>query len=512
MTLPPVGSVGPALRPGERSSVAARLAEEHQDGLLGFDKDLRITFWNRALEKICARRASEVVGRGLLEVLPSFAAESDRLIEVLSGAAGEWRPFAPPPSAPAGVFQALAVRLPETANEGAAGALIVRDVAAQRQSERERLESEIRFRTMADVAPVLLWMAGKDGLCEWFNQTWLLFTGRSLELEQGNGWAEGVHPEDFQSCMDTYLSAFVERKEFRMEYRLRRADGAFRWILDTGRPRFGTDGGFLGYIGSCIDISELREAHSVLQSLNEELDLRVRERTTELERANEELESFSYSVSHDLRAPLRAMSGFSRILLEKYAQTLDDQGQHYLSRISKGAQHMGDLITDLLALSQVTRARLRVMPVDLTAIAHSIAGELQKSAPERRVEIVVPAGMRARGDESLLRIALENLLQNSWKFTRNRSDAKIELAQADKEGRPVFSVRDNGAGFDMAYAAKLFGPFQRLHKESEFEGTGIGLATVARIIHRHGGKIWAEGAVNQGAAFHFTLPPAGTAR
>ncbi|MGQ0645800.1 MAG: ATP-binding protein [Elusimicrobiota bacterium] len=225
-----------------------------------------------------------------------------------------------------------------------------------------------------------------------------------------------------------------------------------------------------------------------------------------LQRANKELEAFSYSVSHDLRAPLRSIDGFSHALLEDCSAQLDEPGKDHLRRIRAACTRMGQLIDDLLALSRVIRQDMRWDTVDLAALARSAAGQLERAEPGRRVGFVAPETAKARGDAGLLRIVLENLLGNAWKFTGRRPDPRVEFGETEKDGRRAFFVRDNGAGFDMAYAGKLFGPFQRLHDDSEFPGTGIGLATVRRIVERHGGRVWAESAVDRGAVFYFTLP------
>ena len=229
----------------------------------------------------------------------------------------------------------------------------------------------------------------------------------------------------------------------------------------------------------------------------------------ELEGTNEELEAFSYSVSHDLRAPLRTIDGFSQILAEDYANRLDQEGLDYLGRVRSASQHMGTLIDDLLDLSRVGRRPLRRELVDLSALAEDVVEELRRSDPERRVEFLAEKGVTAWGDVNLLKVAFENLLGNAWKFTRDREPALIEFGAAEGGNEPagatVYYVRDNGAGFDAAYADKLFGAFQRLHGSEEFEGTGIGLATVQRIVHRHGGRVWAQSAVGEGATFFFTL-------
>jgi two-component system, NtrC family, sensor kinase len=225
----------------------------------------------------------------------------------------------------------------------------------------------------------------------------------------------------------------------------------------------------------------------------------------ELERKNKELEAFSYSVSHDLRAPLRAIDGFSKLVLNEYGTALDERGQHYLKRIRAGTARMGVLVDDLLSLSRISTTPLHQAPVDLTALAREVLRELAARDTARSVETVVAEGATAVGDAGQVRIALENLLGNAWKFTQKREHARIEFGQLRADAETAFFVRDNGAGFEMAYAGKLFEPFQRLHDSSEFEGTGIGLATVQRIVSRHGGRAWAESEVGRGATFYFTL-------
>jgi signal transduction histidine kinase len=260
-------------------------------------------------------------------------------------------------------------------------------------------------------------------------------------------------------------------------------------------------------------LAQIQTRDAALRLSQATLELRVEERTRELQKssqelqaANRELEAFCYSVSHDLRAPLRGIDGFSRALLEDYAgKVLDDQGNHYLRRVRANTQRMGELIDDLLQLSRLTRTDLARRDIDLTQMVKAVASELQSRDPGRAVDLHVAEGMHVHADPHLLKIILENLLGNAWKFSGRRADPRVDVVAQPDRGERVFSVKDNGAGFDMKYADKLFGVFQRLHAASEFEGTGIGLATVQRIVHRHGGRIWAESVPEQGATFHFTL-------
>ena len=254
-----------------------------------------------------------------------------------------------------------------------------------------------------------------------------------------------------------------------------------------------------------LDISDRKRAEDDVRRLNLDLEARVAARTAELAAANQELEAFSYSVSHDLRAPLRSIDGFGQALIEDCGDRLDATGKGHIARMRAATQRMAQLIDDLLGLSRTARAAMRREAVDLSAIARSVLAELERQEPERVVTTRIAEGVVAFGDPPLLRVALENLLRNAWKFTSKRPAATIEFGRAEREGEPAYFVRDDGAGFDMTYAPKLFGAFQRLHSSSEFQGTGIGLATVQRIVHRHGGRISAEGAVEKGARFTFTL-------
>jgi PAS domain S-box-containing protein len=284
------------------------------------------------------------------------------------------------------------------------------------------------------------------------------------------------------------------------------SDGKQAW-LDTNKvPLFDLEGNVIGILGTYEDISDRKQAEQEIRTLNEDLEQRVRERTAQIEAANRELDAFAHSASHDLRGPLNRICGFSEALLEDHSAQLDLQGKDYLQRISNSSQQMGELIDDLLKLSRVSQYQISHEPVELSALVNVCLKELQAREPDRQVETVITPGLVAEADTALMRIALENLLNNAWKFSAGEELSRIEFGNTAQEGKEVYFIRDNGVGFDMKYAEKLFTAFQRLHDAQKYPGTGIGLSIVSRIISRHGGKVWVEGEVGKGACFYFTLP------
>jgi light-regulated signal transduction histidine kinase (bacteriophytochrome) len=249
----------------------------------------------------------------------------------------------------------------------------------------------------------------------------------------------------------------------------------------------------------------LKEHRDHLEQLVAERTSDLKKQSLVLEASNNELEAFAYSVSHDLRAPLRTIDGFSQIIMDDYSDKVDEQGRNYLLRVKSATQRMGQLIDDMLKLSRITRQELKREETDLSMMARKISAELSHNQPERQVEFVIKPGCAEECDRQLIGIALENLIGNSWKYSSRHTSARIEFGATEKDGKTVYFVRDDGAGFDPAYADKLFSPFQRLHAASEFQGNGIGLATIQRIVRKHGGSVWAEGQVEKGATFYFTL-------
>jgi PAS domain S-box-containing protein len=314
-----------------------------------------------------------------------------------------------------------------------------------------------------------------------------------------------LHPEDRESFDKAYRQTIAEGKSGEFAYRLRMRDGRVKYVHVRCETQLDPDGKPAKSVGTTQDVTEQVLARQEIERLNAELERRVQERTAELTAANRELESFAYSISHDLRAPLRGIDGFSQLLADEYRSRLDAQGIDYLERVRRAAQRMGTLIDDILELSRVTRQEMRRVRVDLSQMAAELLEERTRTEPEHRVEVLIAPGCKAFGDPQLLRVMLQNLLENAWKYSSKQPDPRIEFGQETSDGETAFFVRDNGVGFDMQYADRLFTPFQRLHRPEEFEGTGIGLATVARIVRRHGGRIWTSAAPNQGATFRFTL-------
>lgn len=380
---------------------------------------------------------------------------------------------------------------------------VIRDITERRQMEHERRASETQFRAVADTANDAIISADSTGRVIYFNKAAERIFGYSA-AEMLRQPLIGIMPSRFHAAHQQGLIRFLAGGERRVvgktvELAGKRKDGGeFPLELSLSTWKIGEEVFFTGILR---DITQRRQAEERIHQLNQDL----RQRAVELEAVNQELEAFSYSVSHDLRAPLRAIDGFSQMLLEDHAGSLDAEGRDSLQRVRAAAHRMGALIDDLLKLSRVTRAELKPEEVNLSEIALDIAQDLRRQNPERDAEFAATPELRAQGDPRLLRIALQNLLDNAWKFTRGKAGVRIVFGVVQDENKPAYFVRDNGVGFDTAYANKLFGAFQRLHDTREFPGTGIGLATVQRVIHRHGGRIWAESAVGEGTTFYFTL-------
>ena len=384
------------------------------------------------------------------------------------------------------------------------------------QSRAERIASEMtdsfrrsetRFRSAMQYSAIGKALLDTAGNIAETNPAFESILGRSQAQMLGSSLASLMNPDEDPmrtAQMDAVLDE--EGHVIRTTRTLRRRDGELRHVQMTISPVPGDPGRDIARLVQLEDVSERVRAEAAVKSLNRTLESRVVARTRELSEANRELESFAYSVSHDLRAPLRAIEGFSRILGERYSAVMDDTGRDYLGRVRKATERMAELIDALLKLSRISRTGLTLVDVDMSELAADVAASLADADIGREIDVHIQPGMHARGDRALLLTLLDNLMGNAWKFTRGTPHARIEVgSEPDADESPHWFVRDNGAGFDPTYANKLFRPFQRLHSQDAFPGHGIGLASVKRIIERHGGEISAEGAVGQGATFRFTL-------
>jgi PAS domain S-box-containing protein len=394
---------------------------------------------------------------------------------------------------------------------------VSRDITAEMQAREALREEEFRLRALVDALPELIVLKDK-------HLRWRLANRAVLDASflKKMAWL-GATSEELAAHLPSMAEALKKNHEIAQEVarsckpyyeeqRMTLPDGQERVFEVSVIPLTDDDGKFNGLVSVRRDVSTQREVQRLqaervksVQSLNDELEKRVSARTTALESAIKELEAFSYSVSHDLRAPLRALDGFSRLLVEDYGDLLDEQGREYLARIRRNSQRMGELIDDLLELSRVSRAEVHRSLTNLSDVARDIAHELEAEAPDRHVLWVIPEGLWVDADPGLARVVLENLLRNAWKFTRLQAQPRIEIGQAVVDGQASYFVRDNGAGFDMAYVGRLFAPFQRLHNNREFDGSGIGLAIVQRVIRLHGGQVAAQGVPGQGATFSFSF-------
>ncbi len=370
------------------------------------------------------------------------------------------------------------------------------DITKPKQIEEALRESEERFRLMANSAPVLIWVCNTEGECTFLNQIWLDFTGRTLEEELGKGWLASVYPDDAKNLLESCALRLQRRERFTIEFRLKRWDGEYRWILNQGIPRLTQEGHFSGYIGSCIDITERKQTEEKLFTLNRELL-----------QSNRELEQFAYVASHDLQEPLRMVSLFSQLLAQKYQDNLDEDTQTYIHYILDSASKMQQLIKDLLAYSQVgtSKSRRNFKPTDCDQVLQQVLQNLKVAIADYQATIHLTTLPTVIADEQQLVILFQNLICNAMKYCHPQSLPQVEIGVQALPQEWCFTVRDNGIGIKPEHFERIFKIFQRLHHDQEYPGTGIGLAICQKIVERHGGRIWVESEVNQGSTFYFTI-------
>lgn len=393
----------------------------------------------------------------------------------------------------AGVTREADLFRPESVTHPKERALPLEQSARLRRGERRDValaarESEQRFRTMADSAPVLIWVSGVDKLCYWFNKPWLTFTGRTLEQEVGNGWVKGVHGDDRTACLKIFFEAFDARVPFTMEYWLKRHDDEYRWVLDNGVPFHAPGGEFLGYIGSCIDITERKMAED------------------DLRRANLELEQFAESASRDLREPLRTVAIYSQLIRKECGGKLGSEGDMFIDFTVQAARRMETLVKDLVAYTKVTSSHVpQSSVVDMQVVFQEVLSNLKTVTAESHAMVTAGPLPVLRAPQMHMQQLFQNLIANALKF-RGAQRPEIHISAEQQEREWLFRVRDNGIGIDPQYHRQVFGIFKRLHSADAHSGTGMGLAICQKIVERHGGRIWVESESGKGATFCFTLP------
>jgi PAS domain S-box-containing protein len=491
----------------ERILAQATLLDSAQDAIMVRSDADEIIYWNEGAMKTYGWTQEEVMGQVTHTLLQTRFPKPLAEIKAEIAERGLWEGEL---THVCKSGREIVVNSRWVLNKDNAGSLtgtleINRDITELKLAEKALRERDEQFRTLANSMPNLAWWANGDGYITWYNRRWYEYTGTTPEQMEGWGWQSVHDPEMLPLVMERWTASIATGELFDMEFPLRGADGVFRTFLTRMQPVRDSAGQVIRWFGTNTDITELKQSQEVIRRINEELEGRVRERTAQLEAVNKELEAFSYSVAHDLRAPLRAVDGYTRILIEEYESRLDAEGKRICSVISESAKDMGKLIDDLLAFSRVGRAVMSSSVINMETMARSIFFELTNPESRERIDFRVGPLPSATGDTSLIRQVWMNLLSNAVKFSSKKELAIIEVSAERSADEIVYSIRDNGAGFDMQYMDKLFGVFQRLHSTKEFEGTGVGLAIVHRIILRHGGRIWAEGETGKGATFHFTF-------
>jgi PAS domain S-box-containing protein len=466
------------------------------------DPSGRLLFINRRCEEVFRIPRNQALGKTYHDFFPGEVADAYSANDMKVLSSGQPLEIEEPAVHDDGIHTYVSVKFPLMDSWGVPSAVcgISTDITPQKRLAEALRETDQRLNLALSSAGVGTWSLNiVDDAIIWDDHIHQLF---GLVPGTFGGKLEDamrmLHPDDRERVAREVANAVELDAPYDTEHRVVWPDGSIHVLGARGKVYRADDGRALRMTGVCWDTTERKRAEE-----------RLHERTLQLEAANEALGSFTYSVSHDLRAPLRAIDGYARILLEDHADRLDAEGERVLGVVCTNARQMGKLIDDLLTFSRLGRGDLEKSRVDMTALAQSAVEELRRLEPERRVAVTIAPLAPALADGTLIRQVLTNLIGNAWKFTRTRAEATIEIGCTPSAGELTYFVRDNGAGFEMEYANKLFGVFQRLHRAEEFEGTGVGLAIVQRIVQRHGGRVWAEGAVDHGATFYFTLPEGG---
>ncbi len=483
------------------------MIETANDLVWTLDTEGNFTFINKSAEVITGHSISKLIGKGFGSLIhpKDLSIVHDTFSRTLEG--NSIRYDVRILNADGKILILSVNTLPEFKDNKIIGTVSFgRDITSRIKAEEELVETRDYLDNLFNYAnaPIIVWDT-KFRITR-FNPAFELLTGRSAKEVIGKSLKLLFPSENVKSSMEMINEAQKGNRWQTVEINILHVDGSVCVVIWNSASVLGADGKTpIATIAQGQDITERKHAEEKLKEYADHLEEMVKERTAGLETVNKELESFSYSVSHDLRAPIRSIEGWNSALMDEYGEQLDEQAHQYLNRVRDGAVQMDTLIKDLLSLSRIGRSDLQVQTIDLTAIVHNIIAKLNEQEPNRKVKISISPNLKAEADSHLLEIALTNLLGNAWKFTGPRTPAHIEFGKIKTNGQPTYFVKDNGVGFDMEYADNLFGAFQRLHTDLEFEGTGIGLAIVQRIIHRHGGSVWAESELGKGTTFFFTL-------
>jgi len=480
--------------------------------VLTADKDLKISSWSGGAATMFGYKESEIIGQSLsLLFTPEDIAlkidKSEFADALKKGRMDDERWHVRKDGRKLWCY-GLSFPLKDASGTVRGFVKLIRDDTQRKAKDDSLRESEERVRLAAELTGLGTWDHDiATGALKLSRHARRLFGFKKNARTSYKQLFAAIVPEDRAEISKSFQASWKKKGDdaILMEYRVTMEDGAVRWIRTMAKPFYDPKAGKepVRIIGTVVDITDRKKSELDSAKVNTELEKRVKERTTSLTNANKELETFAYSASHDLRAPLRKIEAFSQAILQ--GGKLDAGDEQYFSRIRAAAGHMDHLIDEILNLSRVTQQPIAPVSVDLGALVGRIAAELKQSAPSRKVKFVIERGVKVHGDRDLLSIALRNLLENAWKFTSKHAEARIEFGSKLIEGQKSYFVRDDGAGFDMQMAGKLFGDFQRLHQEDDFPGTGIGLGMVERIIRRHKGRIWADAHVEGGATFFFTL-------
>jgi PAS domain S-box-containing protein len=506
----------------EVNAKLAAIVQSSDDAIVSKTLEGIVTSWNNAAQRIFGYSAEEMVGQSITKIIPPERQDEEpKILEQLKR--GERVDhFETERIAKDGRRLTLSLTISpvkDIRGKIIGASKIARDITEQKKIFGALRESEERFRTVANTAPVMIWLTGTDSLCYFVNKEWLEFTGGTQESETGSGWIKRIHPDEVEKAQQIYKSCFEARKEFQGEFRLRKKDGEYRWMFSRGQPRFSPAGAFLGYIGTCSDIHERKAASTELEKLVNERTAALQMANHHLEKSNQELERFAYVASHDLQEPLRKIQAFGDLILERNAHEFTASGKDYLTRMIKSANRMQSLIEALLEFSRATTPQKNFEKKDLTALTEEVRTEFRETIEEKKATVNIASLPTMPIIPFQFKQMLSNIVSNALKYTKAGEAPVINVKGRTIQGKDInkkgvkqnldyceITIEDNGIGFDKENSERIFELFQRLHGRHEYSGSGIGLSICKKIAENHNGFIIAEAAKGKGAAFHIYIP------